>query len=89
MRSVYAGLAFAVLLAGCNANPTRDLAACKLEYYRVLPANISNPTPGFAQFLDTCMMAKGYKLDVSTARKCYSDPDESCYDAPRWYEFSN
>ncbi len=89
MRFAYAFLAVALIVAGCKANSTRDLASCKLEYYRVLPANISNPAPNFAQFVDICMIAKGYKPDNSRAVACLVSPEEHCYTEPAWYEFSN
>jgi hypothetical protein len=59
MQRRIAFLAAAVLLAGCNENATRDLAACKLEAFRILPAEIIFPSQKWRNLVDFCMIAKG------------------------------
>ena len=41
------------------ANATRDLAACKLEAFRILPAEIIFPSQKWRNLVDFCMIAKG------------------------------
>lgn len=64
----------ALILAGCDADRSRDAAACEMEAWKVFPKEPPRvPNDWGSNFVLICMSSKGYELDL-TAPGCSSAP---------------
>jgi hypothetical protein len=75
-------------LVGCGKstvleNTERDLAGCRLEVAKILPAEIAHPSDSFNQLLDSCMKTKGHRPNFSATKwRCDAERSEECYSTP-------
>jgi hypothetical protein len=90
MRVALGIVVAAALLASCGRGQERaerDLAECRLRVAQILPAEVTNPSDNFKELLDSCMVAKGYDPEFTTA--CFYRRSEECYAPPKMYKWSN
>lgn len=87
MRQLIGIVIAAFFLVGCGKNlerTERELAACRLEVGKVLPAEAADPGKNFNALIDACMSAKGYQSDFSATKwPCDKSRSEECYEPPK------
>lgn len=64
MKKIYAILIILPIAGGCD-NRKNDLAECRLEAVRAFPNAATRELSDYSNFVNKCMEAKGYTLNVS------------------------
>ena len=67
------------LLASCSGQQQKDTTACRLDAVRAYPHAPGEYSPEIDRAMETCMAAKGYKLDLAPAKCGLSDVYENPY----------
>jgi hypothetical protein len=67
---------------GCSATRDREVAACRLDAMKTYPNESGPYTQNIDAFMETCMNAKGYRLNVHPDDCGYGDVREeaACYE---------